>query len=996
MVREKQYRYPPLFIKVIDATIKKNLADGIIKESHSPWNSNLWVVPKKTLSDDQTDIIHAECTSPVLICVDLNKPFILTTDASDTVIGAVLSQGKVGEDQPVAYMSRSLNKAERNYSTTEKECLAIVAAMNHFKHYLYGRTFTIYEDHEPLTWIDSIKDPMSRLNRWRAKLRGYQYKFIYKPGKLNTNSDALSRNPIDKDTILEKPDHSMASVLPLIPPKPTKTSLARQNKGKSASEVSSSESSKAITKILDKKKHSKTDQLDTQAISKGQAKLEASTIGKSLVDENQDCNDSSDRIKSVNDQISGASELDENQVIEEFKEQNSLKQINNTVIDTSSSWIQREVESPLKFHSTMRRSKFNVPSLNCPSDSEDEDEIKATDFSPKSYKNFKDDWKKQSFWWDSYTQKSSNKINEVTEKEKSNIFSKYSLDVSNKAVSVHSPEREKNPPKSLKDSETSFDYGNTGVRWKSPISHKTSIADETPVSSSEWTKLSTIEQVDSEEDSEEENIMHLSRGFLKEKNLHSFRLSSKGDLTKNLPKGTLFDLLKSELKTLLVNITVCYGECKIIKEEDQPFIIKEFHSSSFGGHRGMGKTYRRIRERFYWKGIIQDVEDYVRSCKVCQEQKLVRVKSKEKMIITDTPAEPFVKVAIDTVGPLPISHSGNKHILTMHCQFIKFCIAAPLPDIKATTIADAIARHLIAPFGVPKIILSDRGTSFTNCEKLAPLMEDRIDEYHEVKKSCKSHETKDNCANILPPESTFNDLKELDLIVKYIIQFFRPSVSYNINDKTSVKKFSRSPFEFIGWASRNLFGTMDAEDRSDLHDELNYSSVKQNNISILGPTELEINCPNLTTEKVILKKTGILQLNGKCTGFTSGMTLFGINTITTNTTIIYQPDLQLNLSSHVLSMENFSFIEVEPATIDETQTQITELAQSRTSVSLKDIENKFKSKQNQDISLQQNHKKKKLNAKMDIYELVEAPKVIKPSNIKEIQSIQPNHTLTFA
>ncbi|KAL7290419.1 hypothetical protein TKK_0016108 [Trichogramma kaykai] len=160
----------------------------------------------------------------------------------------------------------------------------------------------------------------------------------------------------------------------------------------------------------------------------------------------------------------------------------------------------------------MLRSKFNVPSLNCPSDSEDEDEIKATDFSPKSYKNFKDDWKKQSFWWDSYTQNSSNKINEVTEKEKSNIFSKYSLDVSNKAVSVHSPEREKNPPKSPEDSETSFDYGNTGVRWKSPISHKTSIADETPVSSPEWTKLSTIEQVDSEEDSEEENIMHLSRG----------------------------------------------------------------------------------------------------------------------------------------------------------------------------------------------------------------------------------------------------------------------------------------------------------------------------------------------------------------------------------------------------------------------------------------------------------------------------------------------------
>ena len=67
-------------------------------------------------------------------------------------------------------MSRSLSKSELNYSTTEMECLAVIAAVQHFKHYLYGRTFTVYGDHEPLTWIDSIKDLMSRLNRWRARL----------------------------------------------------------------------------------------------------------------------------------------------------------------------------------------------------------------------------------------------------------------------------------------------------------------------------------------------------------------------------------------------------------------------------------------------------------------------------------------------------------------------------------------------------------------------------------------------------------------------------------------------------------------------------------------------------------------------------------------------------------------------------------------------------------------------------------------------------------
>ena len=111
----------------------------------------------------------------------MSKPFILTTDVSNIAIGAVLSQGEPGEDQSVAYMSKSLNSAERNYSTTEKERLAVIKAVEHFRHYLYGVHFNIYGDHEPLTWIESIKDPMSRLNRWRARLRGYTYTYRYKP-----------------------------------------------------------------------------------------------------------------------------------------------------------------------------------------------------------------------------------------------------------------------------------------------------------------------------------------------------------------------------------------------------------------------------------------------------------------------------------------------------------------------------------------------------------------------------------------------------------------------------------------------------------------------------------------------------------------------------------------------------------------------------------------------------------------------------------------------
>ena len=131
---------------------------------------------------------------PLLQYPDFDREFILTTDASNYAIGAVLSQGEIGNDLPVAYASRTLNESELNYSTIEKELLAIVWSVKHFRPYLFGRKFTIITDHKPLTWLFSCKDPSSKLVRWRIKLEEYDYKIIYKKGSLNLNADALSRN----------------------------------------------------------------------------------------------------------------------------------------------------------------------------------------------------------------------------------------------------------------------------------------------------------------------------------------------------------------------------------------------------------------------------------------------------------------------------------------------------------------------------------------------------------------------------------------------------------------------------------------------------------------------------------------------------------------------------------------------------------------------------------------------------------------------------------
>ncbi|KMQ82071.1 enzymatic polyprotein endonuclease reverse [Lasius niger] len=121
-------------------------------------------------------------TAPVLKYPDFNEEFKVNTDASDYAIGAVLSQKPVGNNRPIAYASRVLSRAEQNYKTTEKELLAIVWAVKHFRPYVYGTKFKIISDHKPLIWLFNVNDPGSRLIRWRLKLEEYDYEIIHKAG----------------------------------------------------------------------------------------------------------------------------------------------------------------------------------------------------------------------------------------------------------------------------------------------------------------------------------------------------------------------------------------------------------------------------------------------------------------------------------------------------------------------------------------------------------------------------------------------------------------------------------------------------------------------------------------------------------------------------------------------------------------------------------------------------------------------------------------------
>ncbi|KAM0724679.1 Retrovirus-related Pol polyprotein from transposon 17.6 [Formica fusca] len=141
------------------------------------------------------------CEEPVLQYPDFSKSFILTTDASGIAVGGILSQGEINKDLPIAYSSRTLTDNELKYDTYEKEALAIVYCVKHFRPYLYGRKFTLVTDHKPLMWFKNAQDANMRILRWRLKLAEYDYEVVYKAGKTNVNADALSRNPVNIEEI---------------------------------------------------------------------------------------------------------------------------------------------------------------------------------------------------------------------------------------------------------------------------------------------------------------------------------------------------------------------------------------------------------------------------------------------------------------------------------------------------------------------------------------------------------------------------------------------------------------------------------------------------------------------------------------------------------------------------------------------------------------------------------------------------------------------------
>lgn len=597
------------------------------------------------------------CGEPVLKYPDFTKPFVLTTDASGYAIAGILSQGPIGKDQPCAYVSRLLNVTEQKYSTYEKEALAILYSVSHFRPYLYGRKFTIVTDHLPLVWMRTAKDPTSRLARWRLKLEEYDFDVLYKAGKTNVNADALSRNVpgMEKegreceDPESENHNEQVAKVYPY------DTGLRRSER----------------TPKLTEKGQQYRDEIDK--------KLKGTELREHTQSTEQNRQEETDFDDNPN-------ELSETQNPKRIPPDKAISQTD----------LDEDLEGIMEYDSDV---------------SEKSEESNDDEDSSENHLESDDDP------CDDDSSDNDSECGEEPESLEKIIYNKNIFESRDQLLF-----RKDNYAFFLNESGKPFDLGTIKLSKNLDINCFPSMT----LGSSIIVKRS--------------NKYHIGLCVSPTKHIPTIKESTKylkdslKDLFTKIPpdkiqtfsiqKVTNIDQIKwsnivNEIKKVFQNspikITLCLALVVKPLVSERATLIEEAHTSAVGGHKGVTKTYHRLRNNYYWEYMKDDVQNYIQHCLSCKLKKLTRVKIRQPMTLTDTPGCAFEKIALDIVGPFPITKGkGNRYILTMQCLLTKHCTGVVIPNATASTIADAFLKHFICIYGTPKIVLTDQGTNFVS------------------------------------------------------------------------------------------------------------------------------------------------------------------------------------------------------------------------------------------------------------------------------------------
>ena len=150
---------------------------------------------------------------------------------------------------------------------------------------------------------------------------------------------------------------------------------------------------------------------------------------------------------------------------------------------------------------------------------------------------------------------------------------------------------------------------------------------------------------------------------------------------------------------------------RVARRNEVDTILYNMHSDPLAGHFGLEETFRRIAIRYYWPQYYDDVRNYVRTCNECQRRGTAR---RNEPLHPIKVGQPFDRIGMDIVGPLPMTKKGNLYIVVATDYLTKWPEARALINAKASSVVPFFYEDIICRHGCPKVLLTDRGTHFVN------------------------------------------------------------------------------------------------------------------------------------------------------------------------------------------------------------------------------------------------------------------------------------------
>ena len=583
--------------------------------------------------------------SPPIMAYPLDiGDYILDCDASDYALGGVLSQIQNGEEKVIAYGSKMLNKAERNYCVTDKELLSIRYFVEYFRQYLLGRKFTVRTDHKALTFLFSFKEPRGRLARYLEILSAYDFTVSYRKSGGHCNADGMSRCVSPWDCQCNEVDTL----------EPLKCWPCK----------------KCEKKAIDMKS--------------------TLLLGSSEMSKEESC-----------------------QAMEEGENQHSVKQV--TCITKSMGPINNGQSNESRGELKVTARNPLVDSLSfVESDEEveygpmcEEVATRVCGEDPQSLVRLRTGNSKVELSCDLQN-------GEYGERETTHTEVQENTDVREDVRAVET----RSHGKQEKTHEGQATGGETRRDPETPaiLPRKVILSNYTDEN------LASMQK-------EDPDISFLYESLLKgRKRPSSTDVVTKSPATRHY--WVIWNSLSLDNGLIVKECVQKNGLSKyfqlLIPRNLRKEVLKEVHDARMGGHFGCRKTYERVKQKYYWYEMRDEVNNWVLACDICAADKIPQKKPKAPLGSLGVGVV-LATLSTDFVGPSPITPRNNRFILVVTENFSKWVEIFAVADQSAVTTANVILNEVIARYGAPLSIHSDLGSNYESqiFQELCKLMEVR-------------------------------------------------------------------------------------------------------------------------------------------------------------------------------------------------------------------------------------------------------------------------------